>query len=339
MSPKAIFELVRDTFKDWSEDKAARLGAALSYYTIFSLGPLLLIAIAIASFVFQDTEGRTQQQILGTIAGVVGTDAADVIAQTMENANKGGANIIATVIGIATLLLGASGVFGQLKDALNTIWEVKPKPNLGFMQTIKDRFFSFTMVLGTGFLLMVSLVINAAVAVLNEVLRRYLPGGDIVGQVVSTLVSIGVTTLMFALLFKYLPDVKIGWSDVWIGALVTAVLFTVGQVALSLYLGSGSVGTAFGGAGSLVIVLVWIYYSAQILFLGAEFTQVYTNRYGSRVRPASTAEFVTEEARAQQGLAAQGEGKTGPKEGGKEEGRGSGARGRLQERLASPWFK
>jgi membrane protein len=261
-----------------------------------------------------------------------------VVRQTVENANKGGANIIATVIGIATLILGASGVFGQLKDALNTIWEVKPKPNLGFMQTIKERFFSFTMVLGTGFLLMVSLVISAAVAVFNEFLRSFLPGGDIVGQVVSFIVSLGVITLMFALLFKYLPDVKIAWSDVWIGALVTALLFTVGQFALSLYLGSGSVGTAFGAAGSLVVVLVWIYYSAQILFFGAEFTQVYTNRYGSRVRPEPTAEFVTEEARAQQGMAAQGDGKVGPKEGGKGE-RGADRGARIQERLASPWFK
>jgi membrane protein len=326
MNPKAIFGLVRDTFKDWSEDKAARLGAALAYYTIFSIGPLLLIAVAIASFVFADAQG----QIVGKIQGVVGKDSADVIAQTMANANKGGANIFATVIGIVTLLLGASGVFGQLKDALNTIWEVQPKPGQGLLATLRERFLSFTMVLGTGFLLLVSLVVSAAVTALSDFLSDLLPGGDIIGFIISIVTSLLVVTLMFMLLFKFLPDVKIAWGDVWIGGLVTAILFLVGQFALGLYIGSGAVGTSFGAVSSLVIILVWIYYSTQILFLGAEFTQVYTNKYGSHVRPKENAELVTEDARAQQGM---------PAKDGKETDKGAKGRGERKRLKPSPWFQ
>jgi len=330
MNPKAIFELVRDTFKEWSEDKAPRLGAALAYYTIFSIGPLLVIIIAIASIVAKDADAKGQ--ILSTISSTASPEAAEIIGQTIENANTGGANIIATVIGIVTLLLGASGVFGQLKDALNTIWEVKPKEGLGFMYTIKERFFSFTMVLGTGFLLLVSLVISAALSVVGEFLNSLTPGLQIIGQVLSFTVSLLVIAVIFMLLFRFLPDVKITWKDVWIGGLVTAILFIVGQIGLSIYLGSGAVGKSFGAAGSLVVVLVWIYYSTQILFLGAEFTQVYTNRYGSRVRPEKTAEFVTEQDRAQEGIPS--------KDGGSEDGK---QRGRTTSRprplKASPWFK
>lgn len=331
MNPKALFEVFKQSFKEWGEDKAPRLGAALAYYTIFSIGPLLVIVIAVASFVF----GNAQDQIVSTIQGVVGEGGAKVIKDTIENANKGGANIIATIIGIVTLLLGASGVFGQLKDALNTIWEVQPKPGLGIVNTIKERFFSFTMVLGTGFLLLISLVVTAAVSALNEVLKSILPGGDIVGQVVSFLVSILIVALMFTLLFKFLPDVKITWSDVWIGGLMTAILFTLGQFALGFYLSSGAVGKSFGAAASFVVILVWIYYSTQILLFGAEFTQVYTNKYGSHVRPEENAEFVTEEARAQEGAPhIEGEEPHGSKQA-----KGGKAAPRRRTLKASPWFK
>jgi membrane protein len=298
MNPKAIFGLIIDSFKEWSEDKASRLGAALAYYTIFSIGPLLIIVISIVSLVYSNAE----EQIVGQIAGVVGSQGAEAIKQTIENNNRGGGSIIATILGIVLLLAGASGVFGQLKDALNTIWEVKPKPGQGILETLKGRFLSFTMVLGTGFLLLVSLVINAAVAALGKWINSILPGGEIVGQVINFVLMLGVITLMFALLFKYLPDVRIAWKDVWLGAFSTALLFVLGQFALGLYLSFSNVGSAFGAAGSLVIVLVWIYYSAQIFLLGAEFTQVYTNRYGSHVRPAENAEFVTEDDRAQEGI-------------------------------------
>jgi membrane protein len=323
---KKLFELVKDTFKDWSEDKAARLGAALAYYTIFSIGPLLVIAVAVASIVFGEEAARGQ--ITDTLGGVIGPDGAKITEDAMKNANKGGGSIFATVFGIGTLLFGAAGVFGQLKDALNTIWEVKPKKNLGFMYMIKERFFSFTMVLGTGFLLLVSLVVSAGLAALGSFFSSLLPGFDLLWQVVNFIVGLAVVTLMFALLFKFLPDVKLTWKDVWIGAFVTAVLFLLGQFLLGFYLGSGAVGSAWGAAGALVIILVWIYYSAQIFFLGAEFTQVYTNKYGSRVRPESDAEFVTEEARAQQGMKDEGESSEGKK-----------ARRRASAKLKpSPWF-
>lgn len=326
---KGVLPLLMQTFKDWAEDKAPRLGAALAYYTIFSIGPLLLLTISIASFFFDRT--ATEGQIVGTVSGVVGKEGGDVITQTIENADKGGGNIIGTVVGIAVLLFGASGVFGQLKDALNTIWEVQPKTGRGILATIKDRFLSFTMVLGTGFLLLASLVVSAAVAALGKYLEQYLPGGTFWGLALNFLLSLGIITLMFALLFRFLPDVKIAWSDVWIGALVTALLFILGQAALALYLSIANVGSSFGVAGSLVVVLVWIYYSAQILLLGAEFTQVYTNMYGSRVRPAEGAEFVTEEARAQQGL----KGAKDHNDTGKQSDDDKPSRRKLR---ASPWF-
>lgn len=331
MNPKAMFELVKDTFKDWSEDKAARLGAALAYYTIFSIGPLLVITIAIASFVFNDAGS----QIQSTISGVVGKESADVVQQTVENANKGGGNIIATIIGIIVLLFGASGVFGQLKDALNTIWEVQPKPGAGLLAMLKDRFISFTAVLGTGFLLLVSLVASAALAALTEVLKSFLPGADIIAVILNFVLSLVVFTGMFALLFKFLPDVKIAWSDVWIGSFVTALLFLIGQILLTLYIKYGNVGSAFGGTSAFIIILVWIYYSSQILFLGAEFTQVYTNKYGSRLRPKQNAEFVTEEQRAQQGMPVQEGGKSTHQEGRE----GSAGQGRRKTLRTSPWFR
>jgi len=332
MNPKAIFGLFRDSFKEWSEDKAPRLGASLAYYTVFSLGPLLLVVIAIASIVFKDA----RQQITGTIGSVVGSGAQDVINTTIDHSNKTGSNIIATVIGLATLLLGAAGVFGQLKDALNTIWEVAPKPGQGILAMLKQRFLSFTMLLGTGFLLLVSLVLSAAVAALGAFLKSVLPFGDLFAQVVNFLITLVVITLMFGLLFKFLPDIKIAWTDVWIGSAVSALLFVLGQFALAFYLGSGTVGKSFGAASTFVIVLVWIYYSAQIFLFGAEFTQVYTKQYGSRVVPAENAMPVTEEARAQQGMTRTpgGDQKEQGRQADREKGAGKG--GKLR---TSPWFR
>src|SRR5581483_5891761 len=198
----------------------------------------------------------------------------------------------ATVVGIVTLLLGASGVFGQLQDALNTVWEVEPKPGRGIWGLIKDRFLSLTMVFGTGFLLLVSLVITAAVSAAGGTLRGLGPG----------LEAIAVVTLLFALIYKFLPDAKIAWRDVWVGAVATAVLFVIGKFAIGLYLGHASIGSAYGAAGSFVVVLVWTYYSAQILLFGAELTQVYANRSGSHVEPARDAVKITPEKRAEEGM-------------------------------------
>ncbi|MBF6614316.1 MAG: YihY/virulence factor BrkB family protein [Chloroflexi bacterium] len=329
MNPKAIFGLFKDTYKDWSEDKASRLGAALAYYAIFSIGPLLLIAISIASIVYG--QKAAQGQIVGAIGSVVGNNAAKIIQTTIQNANRGNGTIIATIIGIVTLLLGASGLFGQLQDALNTVWEVMPKPGAGIVAMVKERLLTFLMVLATGVLLIGSLAVSAVIAVLGKTISDTLPGGAILWQAINFLISLGIITLMFALLFKFLPDVEIRWKDVWLGAAVTALLFVIGQIGLAFYLGTGSVGTAFGAAGSLVIVLVWIYYSAQILFFGAEFTQVYVNKYGSQIKPSKNAEFITEEARAQHGMRPRPTNRT--KRAKRE------AKEQKHELKASPWFK
>ena len=300
LTARNIFQLLKDTFSDWNEDKAPRLGAALAYYTIFSLAPLLVIAIAIAGFAFG--QQAAQGQIIGQMRGLVGDQGAEMIQTMIESSRQPSAGIIATVIGVVTLLLGALGFFGQLQDALNTIWEVAPKPNRGILGIIKDRFLSLTMVLGIGFLLLVSLVISAVLAGVGSFLNTLFPGAELVLQVVNTVISFIVITLLFAMIYKILPDVEIAWHDVWIGAVITTVLFLIGRFLLGLYLGRGTVGSTYGAAGSLIVVLVWVYYSAQILFFGAEFTQVYANKYGSRVTPAGGAVPVSPEMRAQQGL-------------------------------------
>lgn len=331
MNFKVLLDVVKETFKDFGEDKVPRLAAALAYFTIFSIGPLLLIAVSIAGWLFGNVD-EVRNQILGTIGGLVGAEGQKTIAGAMENANKGSGNVIAASIGIVTLLMGASGVFGQLKDALNTIWEVKPKEGQGILGMLRERFLSFSMVLGTGFLLLVSLVVSAGIAALGAFLKSVLPGGDLVSQIVNIIITLGIITLMFCLLFKFLPDVQVAWKDVWVGAFITAILFTVGQIALGLYLGSGSVGTAFGAAGSIVIILVWIYYSALIFFIGAELTQVYARRFGSRVVPDANAEPLTEEARAQEGIPS--------KDGDDKDRRARDKQGPKRRILkASPWFR
>ena len=223
MGTGGLFGLLKQAFKDWGEDKASRLGAALAYYTIFSIGPLLVVVIAIAGFVFG--EEAASGQIVGTIEGVVGESGALMIEEMVKSANKPGASTIAAIIGFVTLLLGAAGLFGQLKDALNTIWEVQPKPGLGIMGALKKNVLSFGMVVGTGFLLLASLVINAALAALGDFLDDKLPGGPLVWQIVNYAISLAVVTLLFALIFKVLPDVNIPWGIVWVGATVTALLF------------------------------------------------------------------------------------------------------------------
>ena len=279
MKPKEIFELLKETYNEWSEDKAARLAAALAYYTVFSLAPLLIIAIAVAGLVFGQEAARGQLD--NQIQSLVGQQSAELIQTMVESASKPKSGIIATVIAIVTILFGASGLFGQLQDALNTIWEVEPKPDRGILGLIKDRFLSFTMVLGIGFLLLVSLIISALLSALNSYLTDLLPGSIYVLQILNFVISFGVITLLFAMIYKILPDVKIAWSDVWIGAAVTSLLFALGKFLIGLYLGNSSAGSAYGAAGSLVILLLWIYYSAQILLFGAEFTQVYAKKYGS----------------------------------------------------------
>ncbi|MCA1993844.1 MAG: YihY/virulence factor BrkB family protein, partial [Coleofasciculus sp. S288] len=228
---------------------------------------------------------------------------AIVIETAIENANKPSSNGgIASLISIVVLLFGASGVFAQLQDALNTVWEVQTKPGRGITTFLRKRVLSFSMVLGIGFLVMVSLLLSAALAGLSAYLSHLIPGVDWLWQILNFVLSFAIITLLFAMIYRFLPDVKIAWSDVWIGAIITALLFEIGKFLLGLYLGRGTFGSTYGAAGSLVIVLVWVYYSAQILFFGAEFTQVYAKHYGSRIVPDENAEPIPEEARAKQGM-------------------------------------
>lgn len=303
MQLKTAWELTRDAYNAWNEDKAPRLGAALAYYSVFSLAPLLVIAIAIAGFAFGTD--AAEKQVVTTLDGLVGTDGARAIHEMLKNAHKPGEGLVATAISVFTLLLGASGLFGQLKDALNTVWGVAPKPGGSIWGTVRERFFSITMVLGTGFLLVISLVMTAVISGLSTWFSTLLPGFDGLWQALNMVIGFGVTAAVFALLFRYLPDAKVAWRDVWVGALLTSALFSVGKFALGYYLGSASVISPFGAAGSLVIVLLWVYYSSQIMLFGAEFTKVYAHRCGNEITPHENAVLLSEQARVQQGIPSQ----------------------------------
>ncbi|OUL19662.1 ribonuclease BN [Nostoc sp. T09] len=284
---QAIWKLFQETFKEWSEDKASRLAAALAYYTIFSIAPLLIIVIAIVGAVFGEEAARGE--IVRQIQGLVGRPGAEFIETAIQNANQPQTGTIASIISILVLLLGATGLFNELQDALNTIWEVKPKPGAGMNNMVRQRVLSFAMVLGIGFLLLVSLVVSAGLSALVTFFSNLVPGVDFIWQIVNFLLSFAITTVLFGLIFKVLPDVKITWGDVIIGASITSILFSIGRFLLGQYLGNGGFGSAYGAAGSLVVILAWIYYAAQILFFGAEFTQVYARRYGSGIRPTKNA--------------------------------------------------
>lgn len=286
----AVRRLVSATFADWNEDKAPRLAAALAYYALFSLAPLLTVAIAVAGLVF----GRdaVKGHLFGQIKGFVGDTGAAAIQELIKGASSPTTGIIATIVGMVTFLVGVVGLFSQLQSALNTIWEVPPQPKQGIYAMLRKRFVAFGMVLGTGVLLLISLVLSTALAAVGEHSRQLLPRIDILWNVIDPLISFVVTAGLFAVIFKVVPDADISWRDVWVGAAVTALLFSIGRFAMAQYLGRGSIGTMYGAAGSLVVVLLWTYYAAQILFLGAEFTQVYARTYGSRSQPASHAERV-----------------------------------------------
>jgi len=300
MTPLRLRDLVRKTLTEWQEDKAPRLAAALAYYTAFSLAPILVIAIAVVGVVFDRQAAR--EQVVRQINSLAGPQGAELVDSMLNAAQDMGENVLATMFGLLALIFGATGVFGQLQDALNTMWEVAPKPQKGITGFIKKRFFSFTMVVGVGFLLLVSLAISAALSALSEWSVGLLPGLEAVMQGINFVVSLLVITLLFALVFKYVPDAEIAWWDVWLGAGVTALLFTIGKLLIGLYLGNTDVTEGFGAAGALVVILLWVYYSAQISFFGAEFTQVYANAYGSRVVPDEDAVALSEEARLQQGM-------------------------------------
>ena len=292
MDVKSGFGLIKESVKEWKNDGALDLGASLAYYTIFSLAPMLLIATGIAGLVW----GReaVQGQLVGQMRGLVGPEGAQAIQTILANAGRHGSGVLATVIGFVTILFGATGVFAQLQNALNRIWNVEPKPGGGVWGFVRNRLLSFGMVLGIGFLLLVSLVLSAAAASVDQWAEGLGGAGQMLVRVLSFAVSFAITTFLFAMIYKFLPDVKMAWRDVWIGAVVTALLFTVGKFLIGLYIAKSTVASTYGAAGSLVILLLWTYYSAQIVFLGAEFTQVYASRYGSKIEPAENAVPVVE---------------------------------------------
>ncbi len=287
-----MLSLLKATFDKWNKDHAPRLGAALAYYMVFSLGPLLLILIALVGLAWG--QAAAENQLVETLQSTVGPQGAQFIQAAIAGASRPREGLLASAIGLVTLLLGAIGVFVQLQEALNEIWGVTPRPHLGWQALVRNRLLSFGMVLVIGLLLLVSLVVQVGIEAAFRYLGSSLPFSSTLVQGVDFFASLAVITLLFALIFKYLPDAEIAWKDVWIGALLTALLFLIGRFALGLYLASSAVGSAYGAAGSLVVVLTWIYYSAQILFFGAEFTQVYATRYGHGIVPSPNAQRITE---------------------------------------------
>lgn len=291
---KKYFGLLKESASSWSADYAPSMGAAISYYTLFSIAPLLLIVIAVAGMVFGADAARGA--IFEQLRGLIGDGGAQAIEGMVEAANKSEGGIISTIIGVVVLLLGATTVFNELQNALDRIWRAPARvKSSGIWNLLRTRLLSFGMVLGIAFLLMVSLVASAALAALG---KWWTPAGwEAVMHVLDILVSFGLMTVMFALIYRFIPRVHVAWKDVWIGAAVTALLFAIGKFLIGLYIGKSAVASSFGAAGSLVVLMVWVYYSAQIFLFGAEFTWVYSHEYGSRKgkpRPQPDGEAVPE---------------------------------------------
>jgi membrane protein len=285
---KTGWEVVKETFSKWIDDKVPRLAAALSYYTIFAMAPTLVIVIAVASTVFG--QEAAQGKIVTEIQDLVGREGAEAVQTILKNSAQDESGPLATVLGFLLLIVGATSVFIELQDSLNTIWGVAPKPGRGIMGMLKDRILSFAMVVGTGFMLMVSLVVSAGLSALEDWMVGIMPDMSVVIlQIIQTVVSLVIFTVLIGAIYRVLPDAKISWRDVGIGALITAALFTLGKFLIGLYLGQGSVSSTYGAAGSLAVLFVWVYYSGLIFFLGAEFTKVYANRWGGRVEPSNNA--------------------------------------------------
>jgi membrane protein len=284
MGAKAFWELLKEAGSGWWRDNAPRLGAALAYYTIFSLAPVLLITVAVCGLIYG--RAAAEGQLLGELRDLVGEDGAVAIQTMLANASQPSSGIVATVTGLVMLLVGATSLFSELQDSLNLVWEMKP-PGGGVMTMVKARFLSFSMVMGTAFLLLVSLVVSAGLAAFGKHLGQGESEG--IGRILHFLASFLVVTLLFAMIYKFLPDAIIAWRDVWLGSAVTALLFSIGKSLIGLYLGHSAMASTFGAAGSLAVLLFWFYYSSQIFLFGAELTKAYANRYGSGIVPSAGA--------------------------------------------------
>ena len=290
---KVSFKILKNTFIQFFNDRGLKLSASLSYYTIFSLAPLLLLLISLAGFFFG--KEAIQGRIFGEINGLIGSPAALQIQEIIKNMELSGKTNSALVIGIITLIIGATSVFAEIQDSINIIWKVKAKPKRGWVKILQDRLLSSSLIIGLGFLLIVTFMVNGLLLSLNDWMKSYFPDTTLVlFQIINIIISFSVITTLFAVIFKVLPDAKIAWKDVKVGAFFTACLFMLGRFLIGIYIEKSNTGLAYGAAGSLIIILVWVYYTAAILFIGAEFTRVYVDFNGSKIEPADYAVIVEE---------------------------------------------
>lgn len=291
MGLKGIWKLIKDAGTGFSDDNVLKLSGSLAYFTIFSIGPMILIIIFLADL-FWGREA-VEGSIYGQISGFVGADAALQVQEMIKNASLSGKSTMTAIIGGITLLIGATGVFAEIQDSINTIWGLKAKPKKGWLKMLINRLLSFSVVISLGFLLLVSLIVNGLLDAVSDRLMRMFPDITVVVfYVLNLVITFSVTTLLFGIIFKVLPDAKIRWKDVLIGAAATTFLFMLGKFAISFYIGSTNVGGTYGAAGSLVVLLVWIYYSSVILYFGAEFTKAYAAEFGTRIRPNDYAVWI-----------------------------------------------
>ncbi len=290
MNIKSIWQSLKDLAGFWSNDRVSSLAAALAYYTIFSLAPILLICIVLIGFFLG--EEAAQGRILYQIDGLVGKEAALQIQTMIESSHQTGKSLMPQIMGIVFLIFGASGVFAELQNGLNTIWGVKPNPDRGWVGLVIDRFLSFSMVLGIAFLLLVSMVLSVVLTAMSGFLVQMFGGGVYILLSLDYSISFLITTLLFAMLFKALPDVILEWRDVWMGAFITAILFTLGKFVVGFYLNNSDLASAFGAASSLIMILIWVYYSSQIFFIGVEISKLLVLKQGKRIRPRPSALWV-----------------------------------------------
>ncbi len=284
ISFKGMWEVLKSSFTGFDDDKVTKLSGSLAYYTVFSMGPLLIVIISLCGLFLgrEAVEGK----IYGQLAGFVGSDTAAQLQQIIKNASLAGKSKIAAIIGGAILLIGSTTVFAEIQDSINSIWGLKPKPKRGWVKLLQNRFLSFSVIIGLGFLLLVSLGISSIIDIFSGFLSNRFPETTlVVFYIINLLITLSVTTVIFAAIFKVLPDASIKWKDVFAGAVATAILFMLGKFGISFYISKSSVGSTYGAAGSLVVLLLWVYYSALILYFGAEFTKAYAIKYGSNIYP------------------------------------------------------
>jgi membrane protein len=280
-----IVQILKDTFKSFGEDKVMKLSASLAYYTIFSMGPLLIVIISLCGLLF--SKEAVEGKVYDILKNFLGGDTAFSVQTMIKNVGNNNTSFFAAVVGLVGLMLGATSIFGEIQDSINMIWGIKAKPKKDWIKYLQNRFLSFSVIVSLGFLLLISLLISSIIELLSTKLSLYFPHITlIVFYIINLLLTISISTLIFGTIFKVLPDAKIQWKDILAGSLVTAVLFLIGKFAISFYITNTNLGSAFGAAGSLVVVLVWAYYSSVILFLGAEFTKAYACRFGSEIHPS-----------------------------------------------------